>query len=158
MRTIAHWRFTTPAIKLANCGSDFAKRKYGRTCAAESRSHIAAISPVITNTLPSGCGFNVVVKVLAKQAANIFGSCGNCESRLATSSTLRCMAKGKSFIMVPNVLIRAWHRDQLGVGALGWRLFVRRLIYQRMLDSTHLVRISGWHDHLPRLVQDSHGK
>src|SRR5699024_10910447 len=51
--------------------SDSAKNKYGPTCAAELRYHIARITPVTPNVSPFSCGTIVFTYVLLKHYTNI---------------------------------------------------------------------------------------
>src|ERR1035437_10392433 len=67
------WRFITPAMSCLSSVSPLVRERYGQTCAVESRSHMALMSPVITNVsgLPSIIlKFTVVSSVLGKQFSN----------------------------------------------------------------------------------------
>ncbi len=74
------WRFTTPASMVRSFRSSRASGRYGHTCAAESRSHMASISPVITKVSgrpPISPVRTVVSRVFGKQFSNIHASSGS---------------------------------------------------------------------------------
>ena len=48
-RTWSLWRWMTPRISRSRSASSATEVRYGQTCALESRSHIASMSPVRTN-------------------------------------------------------------------------------------------------------------
>jgi hypothetical protein len=82
----------TPSRSAARRGSFVANCTYGHTCAEESRSHMASMSPVMTNVsgLPSSVsGKTVVSRVLGKHRSNIMLSMGSaicCFMRVMTAS------------------------------------------------------------------------
>src|SRR5699024_3877256 len=55
----------------AMAASDSASNKYGLTCAAESRNHIAGISQVMTKVVSSSGGRIVVSYVLVEHFSNL---------------------------------------------------------------------------------------
>ena len=74
---------TTPAIMAASFGSAFAKGKYGMTWFAESRSHIASMSPVMMNVDDAPL---LLVELLRTVVSSVFGSA--LRTRHASSGSL----------------------------------------------------------------------
>ena len=69
-----NWRRITPAMSFLSSGSSLIRVMYGHTCAPESLSHIAWMSPVYTKVSYSPTGWIVVSSVFGKQLANIHAS------------------------------------------------------------------------------------
>ena len=78
-------RRTSPAISSRIRSFSFAANRKGRTCAVESLSHIAGMSPVITCTVPSSCIFIVVSSVLRMQRSNCMNSPASASVRISAS-------------------------------------------------------------------------
>src|SRR5579859_3721980 len=74
------WRRTMPSISRARSASSAMKGRYGHTCAEESRSHIAGISPVTTTVSGPLLVFvkvTVVSSVLGRQLEKSHASSGS---------------------------------------------------------------------------------
>ncbi|MNP60390.1 hypothetical protein D3C76_1554680 [compost metagenome] len=78
--------------------SSEARIRKGLTCAVESRSHIAGISPVITKVLPFGIRFKVVFQVLAIHFSNISANFGRSLSCVFTLDASLCIDSGISLV------------------------------------------------------------
>ena len=81
IRTCSTWARSTPATRSTSAGSSSARTSNGRTWAAESRSHIASMSPVITKTVPSSR------RVIARHSRR---------STAAQAGSIRCAATPRS--------------------------------------------------------------
>src|SRR5690554_6430102 len=93
----------TPAMSCFRGSSFLVSDKYGQTCAEESRSHMASMSPVITNVsgFPSTIrNWTVVSNVFGKQFSNIQAILGSfilaftLTIVLSTAVDMKCRSPG----------------------------------------------------------------
>ena len=100
----------TPATSSTTGGKSSASASSGRTCAAESRSHIAGMSPVITKTVPSSrtrtASFS---RVRVARTANSIRPGG-------TSASASRVSSASSASTLESVVRRAGMTEAVGVG------------------------------------------
>src|ERR1035438_572703 len=139
MSTHRVWRWITPPSIRCSLGSCLASGRYGHTCAVESRSHMASISPVMTNVsgLPSSSPARTVVSsVFGKQFSNIHPNCGSAmvflisSMRLSTAGLVkwRWASGGRWLVKVASANKRAVWKPRAGEEARNARRVVIGLL------------------------------